>query len=256
MKRYEWLRDELAAVKTPRFHMIDGPSEIVTPPGLVPPSSYREFIAEFGQVRLYRKGNAYLIGVYARLQEAVSKSGKRLVRFGHYYDSRAFFQIDDLGESAEPPVYEASPGLRRIAPSFEDWLERRARSARASYKKGGWASIVSGPKPFTKEEEDIIEARAAFRWRVLDSSPDGWVRFEVHNGSGRTLPFLSIGVRGPNFLGGMKLSVAGIAPGTTGVLSARAYRGYRPDQLQYFDLSRPRPEDRSMYWEFRALKPS
>jgi hypothetical protein len=93
-------------------------------------------------------------------------------------------------------VFEGSRGrLRKAADTFGEWLERRAHAARKRYTKREWADILQGPPPFTPEEWAVVAARRLFRWRVIGVSEAGDLRYEVTNGSGRTLPYLSIGIR-------------------------------------------------------------
>jgi len=69
---FEWLEQEISAVRTPRFHVVDGPVEAklrqaVMQSGLLLPPSYREFVLNFGNAKLYRRAqsNSYRIGVFA-----------------------------------------------------------------------------------------------------------------------------------------------------------------------------------------------
>ena len=84
----------------------------------------------------------------------------------------------------------------------------------------------------------------------------GDLQFEVHNGSDRVLPFLSIGVRGRHgeINGGAWLPVSSVLPGQTRVIERDCYKKWlRPENVEVFDLPDPEPEDRDRYWEFKAL---
>ena len=72
------------------------------------------------------------------------------------------------------------------------------------------------------------------------------------NFSNRRLPFLSIGVRGPNLIGGIWLPVSKIAPGETRVVEHDGYKCTAPENQEAFALPDPWPEDRERYWEFKT----
>src|SRR5262245_8729082 len=86
---YEWLRNELAEIKTRKFHLTFAKqptgraSKCVTWPS--PPSaSFVEFIRQFGSVMLYRELGGYLVRVFdAPIMERSSKDNPYLV-FGGY----------------------------------------------------------------------------------------------------------------------------------------------------------------------------
>lgn len=51
------------------------------------------------------------------------------------------------------------------------------------------------PKPFSKREQGIVEARKLFQWRYLGFAENGNSIFEISNGSAMTLPYISIGCK-------------------------------------------------------------
>ncbi len=132
---------------------------------------------------------------------------------------------------------------------------------RKQYEKREWEAIENGPPPFTQEEQAVVEARKRFRWRVVGISPNGDLRFEVHNGSDMVLPYLFLGVRGtlrpPNtgpLHGGARLPVGPVRPGSTAIIEYECYKKLvAPENVEVFDLPDPGPEDREYYWEFKAL---
>jgi hypothetical protein len=259
---YEWLEKELAEVKTPRFHLVDGPvsedvmREVLRGPSSLPPS-YREFIFRFGNARLYKQASAYSVGVRAVPDQGRSETGELLRRIGHFDDANAYLK-EELLRIPEPesPVFEwTSHGLTRIAGSFADWLEKRADAARRRYGHKRWAEIVRGPEPFSQEEWAIVDARRRFEWRLLGVGDDSVGRFEVANNSPRTLPFLSIGIRSRDgrVSGGIWLPVSDVTPGAKAVVKKECYKGViAPHELEAFPLADPEPQDRDRYWEFRA----
>ena len=254
---YEWLKKEIQKVKTRRFHVVDGPSpasQLFGGAGDPPPPSYREFLSLFGGARLYHRGGSYLLGVR---REAVVAPDGNLWCIGHFDEYRAYFRRQELASDCEAPVYEWSRGgLREVGESFDVWLESRARSARRSLGRKAWKQIMDGPSPFTLNERTIVEARKQFRWRVVGVNPSsGALRFEISNGSNRTLPYLSLGVRARDgrMEGGVRLPVASIEPGTVRVIERECYKGIlAPDEVEVFSLPDPEPEDRDRYWEFRG----
>jgi hypothetical protein len=76
--------------------------------------------------------------------------------------------------------------------------------------------------------------------------------FEVQNHSQIRLPFLSIGVKGPNLIGGAWLNVALIGPGESGKVQKDCY-GIAPQLLECFETPAPTPETRDRFWEFKVL---
>jgi len=258
---YEWLDKEIAEVRTPGFHLVDGPPSedfqraALRGPLALPPS-YREFIFRFGNARLYKQGSAYLVGVRAVPDPARSETGELLRRIGHFDDANAYLK-EALLSTPEPesPVFEwTADGLTRVAGSFGEWLEKRSDAARRRYGRKRWTEIVRGPKPFTKEEQAIVDARRQFEWRLLGVGDDSVCRFEVANNSPRTLPYLSIGIRSRDgrVSGGIWLPVSHVTPGTKAVVTKEGYRGViSPQDLEAFALADPGPQDRDRYWEFR-----
>jgi hypothetical protein len=153
-----------------------------------------------------------------------------------------------------------SNGIQQTADGFEDWLKAKCKSARKRFKKKEWEAIEKGPPPFNDHEQAIVEARKLFRWRVVGIAPNEDLRFEIHNGSAMTLPYLSVGVRGKlrppkngPLNGGAFLPVASIRPGETKVVEFDCYKKFiAPNDTEAFALPDPGPEDREQYWEFRT----
>lgn len=106
----------------------------------------------------------------------------------------------------------------------------------------------------------IVKARKQFRWRVVGVAPNKDLRFEIHNGSAMTLPYLSVGVRGKlrppkhgPLNGRVFLPVGPIRPGETKVVEFGCYKKLiSPEDTEAFALPDPGPEDREQYWEFRT----
>jgi hypothetical protein len=113
------------------------------------------------------------------------------------------------------------------------------------------------PKPFSKRELGIIEARKRFSWRHLGFAENGDSIFEVSNGSATTLPYLSIGVQGKGgtkLVGGAWLNVSAIGPGQTGKVAHQCYKEMlAPDDHEFFEQPDPTPETRDRFWEFERI---
>ena len=110
------------------------------------------------------------------------------------------------------------------------------------------------PKPFSKREQAIVEARRLFVWRHLGFAENGDSIFQVSNGSAMTLPYLSIGVQGrgaSKLVGGAWLDVSSIGPGQTGQVKHQCYKEMLlPEEHEFFETPDPTPETRDRFWEF------
>ena len=262
---FEWLESEMSQIRTHKFHRVDGPATVELRRGVEScdfplPPSYREFVLRFGNAELYRYGSNYYITIYAGPREAKSSSGDVFVNIGRTWTSNVFFKEILLMSGRESPVFEwFSNGIRQTADNFADWLKSRCATARKRFKKKEWDAIEKGPAPFTDREQAIVDARKQFRWRVVGVAPNDDLRFEVHNGSGISLPYLSVGIRGrlrpPKsgpLNGGAFLPVWEIRPGETKVVEYDCYKKFiAPRDTQVFSLPDPEPEDREQYWEFK-----
>lgn len=260
---FSWLEDEMARIKTNKFHLVDGPlpaeqRELVERAELPVPPSYKQFVIRFGNAKLYRQGSVYLVQVFAVPAEAQSDDGEALLHFGRTDMALAYFKESLLVPGSESPVFEwrHGQGLQQAANGFEEWLKSKCEASRKLFKKKQWQQIENGPSPFTDQERSIVEARRKFRWRVTGIAANGDIQFEVHNGSDMVLPFLSIGVRGKGgkVNGGVWLPVSSVMPGQTRIIMKDCYKDLvPPSQVDVFDQPDPEPEDRDRYWEFKAI---
>jgi hypothetical protein len=254
---YEWLEQEIAAVKWPRFHVVDGPPEpklreAVTTSRARVPEAYKEFVLKFGNAKLYRDlGNgAYGIGVYAAPRISTLPDGTELYHLGS--DDGAHIYVKPSADPLQLPIFEYEEEEAKVAESFEEWLLEACARVRRSYGKQKWAEILAGPKPFTPEEEQIVEARRLMHWKVLGIDPQGNHMFEVTNTGKRTLPVLTLGVRSKRLKGAVRLNTSQVGPGQTGVLHAGCYKELvSPKDVEVFALPDPQPESRGEYWELK-----
>jgi len=262
---FEWLNEELDRIKTPKFHLVDGPlskenEELVRNSPLAVPPSYTEFVVRFGNATLYRQGSTYQVQVYGVPVETESRKGEKLIHFGRTDMGLSYFKEALLVPNEESPVFDwfgPTSGLRCTADGFEEWLTKKCKQARRQYKKTEWSAILEGPEPFTDKEKAIVAARDQFNWRLIGIAENGDLRFEIHNGSNIVLPYLTIGVRSRHeggLVGGAWLKVSHIPPGATGIVEMDCYKDYvRPEDVEVFNEPSPGPEDRDQYWEFRHL---
>lgn len=259
MCMFEWLEQEISRIKTPRFHVVDGPAdpklrEAVIGSDLPMPPTYKEFVLKFGNAKLYRnaRNNNYQIGIFAGPREAVLKNGTHIYHIG-FHDGASVY-LKRPSNSGLFPVFEFESDLEEeAAPSFDDWLSASCAIARNKYGKAKWAEILRGPKPFNGEERGIVEARRLMRWRVLGIDADGNHVFEVSNDGRRTLSALTVGVRSKDgrLNGAIRLDVRKLNPGQTALLHANCYTDLVAAQdVEVFPLPDPKPEDRDYYWEF------
>src|ERR1700722_7796919 len=115
---FEWLERELSAIKTPRFHLVDGPAdtklrEAVTQSDLPLPSSYKDFVLTFGNAKLYRLSRCgYRIGVFAGPREKYLADGTRNYEVGFHEGATAYF-VQSVNQF-EFPVFELESGSREM----------------------------------------------------------------------------------------------------------------------------------------------
>lgn len=255
---FEWLERELSAVKTPRFHLVDGPADeklccSVLESGLPLPPSYKEFVLKFGNARLYRvaRNDSYLIGVFAGPRIRTQKDGSQVCVIG-FHDSANVY-VDPVADVTFPIFEVELNSVEKVADDFEEWLSSSCASARRTYGKEKWDEILRGPEPFTPEEEVVVETRRKLHWRLLGIDNDGNHMFEVTNTAGRSLPVLTVGLRSRDRMldGAVSLKVGHISPGETAVIHAGCYKGLiLAEEIEAFSLPDPRPEDRDRYHEF------
>jgi hypothetical protein len=255
---YEWLEREISAIRTPRFHLVDGPAdtrlrEAILQSTIQVPASYREFVLKFGNAKLYRTADdGYLLGVFAGPRAGTLRGASPIYQIGFHNGAKLCVRPGAHGRGTELLEIEGSSS-NPIVDDFEDWLKSNCACARESYGTEKWEEILRGPLPFTSAEEEVIEARRKIRWRVLEIDPSGDHVFEVTNGSCRTIPALTVGLRSKNgrLNGAVRLKIGDVGPGQTAQLRAGCYKDLMPPhEIEAFALPDPNPEDRDYYGEF------
>jgi hypothetical protein len=255
---FEWLEQEISSVRTPRFHVTDGPSaahlqEAVMTSNLPLPRSYREFVLKFGNAKLYRraKNDSYQIGVFAGPRAAELGDESYIYHIG-FHDGASVY-VKPIAGATEHPIFECETGSEvKVAESFEEWLTKSCARARAGYSGEAWERIVRGPEPFSSAENEVVEARRRIHWRVLGIDADGNHIFEVANTGTRAVPLLTVGVRSKDLRlnGAVRLKIGQLGPGQTGIVHADCYKDLMPPrEIEAFPLPDPRPEDRERYPE-------
>ena len=262
---FEWLEQEILMVKTPRFHVIDGPIESALKKKMLVsdlplPLSYRQFVIEFGNAKLYHRAanDGYRIGVFGEPREARLRDGVYIYHLG-FHDGASVYVKPEPGED-EYPIYEFEVDTEdKVAENFEEWLTTSCARVRKQHSKAKWAEILRGPEPFTLKEIDVIEARRQIRWRVLGIDSFQTLIFEVKNTSSRTLAVLSVGIRSKNWQlnGAIRLKIGHIGPGLMDVVHADCYKDLvSPYEVEAFSLPDPRPEDREWYKDLEDIHES
>ncbi len=261
---FEWLDSEIATIRTPRFHIVDGHAnkemrEAVQRCDFILPAGYKEFILRFGNAKLYHiaRSDAYKVGVFAAPRKGVSRDIE-LYHLG-FHDGAAVY-TKEAATAGGACVFEFEDGdEEKVAESFTEWLEASCAAARRSYGPLIWAKILRGPEPFTPEEQDVIRARRNMEWHLTGIDAEGNHVFSVTNHGNRTLPGLTIGVRSRDgrLNGAIRLKVDHVGAGATTVVRAACYKGLiAPQELETFSLPDPRPEEREFYYEFESpLRP-
>jgi hypothetical protein len=255
---FEWLKDEISTIGTPRFHLVDGPAntqlrEAVRASSIRLPSSYREFVLNFGNTKLYRSSRTgYRIGVFAAPKPAVLDDGTRIYHIG-FHDGASVYVKESSGDG---PIFEFEESSEeKAADSFDQWLTKSCAKIKDSYTKKQWEEIVRGPTPFTAKEIEIIKARCSIYWAVRGIDPERNHVFEVSNQGSHILSVLTVGVRSKDrrLNGAIRLGIAHIGPGQKGTVCADCYKNLaKPQDIEIFDLPDPQPEDRGFYREFQT----
>jgi hypothetical protein len=259
---YEWLEQEVSAIHTPLFHVVDGPvsaslEQMIGESGVFFPASYVKFVLKFGNAKLYRNERRgwYEVGVFAAPRATNLSNGTHLYHIGFHDEASVYLKSGDKAEAAS--VYEFEGGQENlVATDFGMWIEASCYKARQKYSEAEWIRIMRGPAPFSLEEQEIVEARRSIQWFVKGIDDAGCHIIEATNTGTRQLAVLKIGVRSKDgrLNGTAFLKIAGLEPGATATLHLSCYRGIRkPEELELFTLPDPKPEDRLLFPEFAEL---
>src|SRR5437773_63345 len=112
---FEWLEREISAVRTPRFHVVDGPADLklsdaVISSNILLPSSYKAFVLKFGNAKLYRnsRNGSYRIGVFAGPRQARLDDGTLIYHLG-WHDGASVY-VKALSSPKDLPIFEFEEG--------------------------------------------------------------------------------------------------------------------------------------------------
>jgi hypothetical protein len=112
---FECLDQELAEIRTKRFHVVDGPASdsfraAVLASQFPAPPSYVEFVLRFGNAKLYRMTGLdfYWLRVFAAPFDVESRSGEPLLYVGGYDESCAYVREETLVAGSEAPIFEST----------------------------------------------------------------------------------------------------------------------------------------------------
>lgn len=255
-----WLRDECLQIQSQQFHIFDAlgfddfcyvrDDHRVNLRG-----DYCDFLKEFGWGKLFTdSGDVPVIAIYPlkEYRRHNCEDGKTYIGFA-YRGNKSFCFEEEQTLSGNPCTVYMLKGknANEVHPNFSEWLKTSYGLVKARYSKSKWMRIVAGPKPFSKEEMQVVEARRSFLWKLVGFTDDGCAKFEVTNNSNRRLPFLSIGIQDKAcavLIGGVWLNVAHIQPGTTAIVAKDCYKDQiSPDQLMPFNLPESIPEKKERY---------
>jgi hypothetical protein len=107
---FEWLEKEISEIRTPRFHIVDGPADAklrraVMGSNFPMPSEYKEFVLRFGNAKLYRvsRSDCHQVGVFAGPRSAALGDGRAIYHIG-FHDSASVY-VKPAASDALQPIY-------------------------------------------------------------------------------------------------------------------------------------------------------
>jgi hypothetical protein len=264
---FDWLRQECLQIKSQRFHIFEAlaPNDYfyeLAGHSIDLSGDYADFLREFGWGKLFTDHrDAPVIAVYPlkEYRRHTCADGKTYVGFGDRGNKSFCFGEDAILSRSPLKVYMLKGNkANELHPSFSDWLKTSYELVQSKYSASKWQKIMHGPKPFTPEEMQIVEARKNFIWQHVGFTENGDAIFEVENRSTMSLPFLSIGVQGKGgsiLIGGAWLKVSDIPPGTKSIITKDCYKSQlSAANFEAFPKPEPIPEKREAYWEFGIPK--
>lgn len=247
----DWMNTLIAAKTENSLKRKGANSAAITAANAVSPE-YAEFLRRYGEIRAFPQGRAYRLHVHAA-NAPIERDGRELLEFGNDDGLPVYFTKNDAGK-----VYAIFDGeLDEVAGTFDEWLEGAFQHIHDSYSEVEWKELLEGAPPFSPEESAILAARKRFDVQLEGVAPDKKLRIRVHNGSDRTLPWLTVGVRSrdPLFEGALWLDVSKLAPGATDTYAVDAYRGLTdPENLELISLPDPTPGDRTSFRELEEKR--
>lgn len=145
---FEWLEQEIAAVKTPGFHRVDGPADeemraLILAASETIPADYKEFVLKFGGAKLYRNADGLSYGVSVFGSPRQLKADGEVQRFGLGKHAGTFVYVEATpGPDAAATFHGGAEG--HAVESFGEWLERACAFQRTQYPAEEWQRILKG----------------------------------------------------------------------------------------------------------------
>ncbi len=255
---YAWVLDEMAGVKTPKFFTLADPCDVTALaanqrqfPHL--PIDYTCFIKQFGGARLFRHPRelGYLITFFSSPEIVRECRYAPLVHIGNLHGQGMICFRPEIDRDSRWNIYEQrGANLFNTKLGFSEWFASRWSRSKNFYSKKAWAKYVAGPKPFTPEEQLIVEARLLYSINLLGHDDSGLAIVEVTNGSSLVLPTLTVRVdAGKRERGAIWLNVSDVFPGSKKILHEDIYKTCFDQRMLKLSIEQVGPEDRAYFKE-------
>ena len=180
---FEFLVEEMARIKTRKFHLVDGPASpefqaAVESSGFPVPSSYKRFVLQFGNAKLYRRvdhyNSYYWVEVFGAPREVVTKDGERLLQFGRTHTSStqmslAYFKDSPILQDEETAVFEwrHGQGVRKTADGFLNGWRRNAPSHGSNTRRANGKPSRTGHRRLPRKSKRWWRPGSDFDGRLL-----------------------------------------------------------------------------------------
>ena len=257
--QFRWFEEgiELERVKWVTFHVI-GRDLTETKLAEVCPFDVEElspdlrtFFLRYGNCRLFRR----LRVDWHRLKvtfKAGEWLGDSVLLIGQHWEEAECFV-----KPSDPKIYGkwGSGGVKVMEIDFTNWLKKRVRKCKSEMKGSDWAMVMEPPRPFDKNERQIVDAMALYRFKKVGVTSENNVLIEIDNGSETVLPRITIGVNSEKVKGAVRVDGREIPPKTKKVVAVNCYKEIvSPTTVEIFKLPAPTPEDRFRFSELLDIQ--
>ncbi|MDB6079996.1 MAG: hypothetical protein JWO82_3743 [Akkermansiaceae bacterium] len=145
---FEWLEQEIAAVKTPGFHRVDGPAdgemrELISAASDTIPADYKEFVLKFGGAKLYRSADELSYGVSVFGSPRQLKADGEVRRFGLGKHAGTFVYVEATPDPGAVAAFHGGAEGHAVD-SFAEWLRRACDFQREQYSAEEWQGVLRG----------------------------------------------------------------------------------------------------------------
>jgi len=166
---YEWLEREISSIRTPRFHVVDGPADArlraaIEQSHLALSPSYRAFVLKFGNAKLYRRArnDSYRVGIFAGPRETTLDNGTHIYHLGFHDGASVYVKAGVT--SASFAMFEFESGSEdEAAVDFEEWLTTSCARARSEFTREEWERILRSVIELIQDDEYNGECVASMR---------------------------------------------------------------------------------------------